>query len=250
MEFLMHLSGAGVLAVLAVILVLIVKQKKAGIPAGKNRPLLVLLSVAMLLLLCLYGFLDYRNSLMNRVVYKPVIYLYPEEETAVSVELGKPDLLTVSYPLYEEGWNVTAAPNGDLLDTKTGRGLYALYYESQSAVSFRVEEDGFVVRAEDTAAFLEEKLAILGLNHHEAEEFIIYWLPILQANSYNYVRFALPEEMEQNMPLTIHPAPDTLIRILMTWKGLDRPIEVAEQALTQVKREGYTVVEWGGTRIP
>ena len=35
--------------------------------------------------------------------------------------------------------------------------------------------EGFVVKGEDSAAFLEEKLEILGLNYKEAEEFIIYW---------------------------------------------------------------------------
>ena len=41
----------------------------------------------------------------------------------------------------------------------------------------------------------EEKLAILGLNEREAEEFIIYWLPKLESNKYNYIRFATEEEI-------------------------------------------------------
>ena len=36
------------------------------------------------------------------VVDKPIIYLYPEEETKVSVELPKDDRLLVSYPKYEK----------------------------------------------------------------------------------------------------------------------------------------------------
>ena len=49
--------------------------------------------------------------------------------------------------------------------------------------------DGFVVRGADAAEFLVEKLAILGLNARESEEFIIYWLPKLQGNEYNYIRY-------------------------------------------------------------
>ena len=79
---------------------------------------------------------------------------------------------------------------------------------------------------------MEEKLAILGLNDREAEEFIIYWLPKLQENEYNYIRFA-----------------STLIRILMTYKGLNAPIQVKEQNLEKIERKGFIAVEWGGSEI-
>lgn len=183
------------------------------------------------------------------VVDKPIIYLYPEEETKVSVELPKDDRLLVSYPKYEESWEVLAKENGDLVDLETGRNLYSLYYESKNVIDFKVENEGFVVKGEDTAKFLEEKLDILGLNEREAEEFIIYWLPKLEENKYNYIRFASEEEIEENMPLEISPKPDTTIRVLMTFKGLDREIEVEEQKLETLEREGFVAVEWGGTEI-
>lgn len=183
------------------------------------------------------------------VADKPIIYLYPEEETNVSVELPEDDRLLVSYPKYEESWKVLAKENGDLVDLETGRNLYSLYYENKNVVDFKVEKEGFVVKGEDTAKFLEEKLEILGLNEREAEEFIIYWLPKLEENKYNYIRFASVEEIEENMPLEISPKPDTTIRVLMTYKGLDRKIEVEEQKLETPKREGFVAVEWGGTEI-
>jgi hypothetical protein len=60
---------------------------------------------------------------------KPIIYLYPEEKTDVTVRLGAPEKLTASYPKYTDGWQVTAYPNGDLIDKKTGNKLYSLYWE-------------------------------------------------------------------------------------------------------------------------
>ena len=183
------------------------------------------------------------------VVDKPIIYLYPEEETKVSVELPKDDRLLVSYPKYEKSWEVLAKEDGNLVDLETGRNLYSLYYESENVVEFKVEKEGFIVKGEDTVKFLEEKLEILGLNEREAEEFIIYWLPKLEENKYNYIRFASKEEIEKNMPLEINPKPDTTIRILMTYKGLDRKIEVEEQKLENPERKGFVAVEWGGTKI-
>ena len=181
--------------------------------------------------------------------YKPIIYLYPIEETEVTVQLLKANSITTSYPKYEESWKVLAKPDGELRYLKSGRELYALYYESENNIKIDVQKDGFVVKGEGVAEFLEEKLAILGLNPRETEEFIIYWLPKLESNKYNYIRFATEEEIYRNMPLEINPNPDSLIRVLMTYKGLEEPIEVEEQKLVTPERKGFVVVEWGGTEI-
>ena len=185
----------------------------------------------------------------NGMAYKPIIYLYPTEETQVNVQLGNKEQITCSYPKYTIGWNVIAQPNGDLKDIDTNKNLYSLYYESDNVVEFKVEKDGFVVKGEDSAEFLEEKLKILGITDREAEEFIIYWLPKLEANKYNYIRFATREEIDANMPLTIKPEPDTTIRVLMEYKGLENSIKVEEQSLETPKRKGFVAVEWGGIEI-
>ena len=57
------------------------------------------------------------------------------------------------------------------------------------------------------------------------------------------------EEINKNMPLEITPTPDTVIRIVMEFKGLEKEIEVKEQKLETPQRNGFTVVEWGGTEI-
>lgn len=179
---------------------------------------------------------------------KPIIYLYPETEQEVSVELGNPEKLSCSYPKYENGWRVLAKPNGDLTDLMTGRNLYALYWEGKD-YNFSNAKDGFLVKGEDSAKFLEEKLEILGLNEREAEEFIVYWLPKLEANSYNFIRFLSNEEIKEYMPLNVTPEPDTMIRVMMEYKKVVIPYEVEEQELVKPERNGFTVVEWGGSEI-
>lgn len=180
---------------------------------------------------------------------KPIIYIYPEREQEVEVKLLDKDLLTCSYPKYKSGWNVIAKASGDLVDLDTGNKLYSLYYEANCKEDYKIEDEGFCIKKEDIVYFLEEKLEVLGLNYKEKEEFIVYWLPQLEKYDYIYIRFAAMEEIENNMGLEINPKPDTLIRIMMTWKGLDKPINVKEQQLEKVERTGYTVVEWGGTEI-
>ena len=112
---------------------------------------------------------------------KPIIYLYPEKEENVKIKLGKKEKLTCTYPKYEDEWEVIAKPNGDLTDIKTGRSLYALYWEGINSEKCDFKE-GFCVKGEDSISFLEEKLAMLGLNEREANEFIVYWLPKLEVN--------------------------------------------------------------------
>ncbi len=181
---------------------------------------------------------------------KPILYLYPTERTNINVKVGYPDRLTVSYPRYKEnGWNVLAEPNGTLTDLTTNRELYCLYYEANNVMDSNIYKDGFIVKGEDSAEFLEEKLKILGLNEREAEEFIIYWLPKLESNKYNYIRFAEEEYINKNMPLDIQPKPDTIIRVLMEFKGIDKPFDIEEQKLNSPTREGYVVVEWGGVQL-
>ena len=93
------------------------------------------------------------------------------------------------------------------------------------------KEVASIVKGEDALSFLEEKLEILGLNYKEQEEFIIYWLPKLDSNKYNYIRFETLEEQNNNMPLLITPKPDTLIRINMEYMPLDEKIDIKEQQL-------------------
>lgn len=51
------------------------------------------------------------------------------------------------------------------------------------------------------------------------------------------------------MPLEFSKKPDTIIRILMQFKALNNYVEVKEQKLETIRREGFTIVEWGGTEI-
>lgn len=180
---------------------------------------------------------------------KPIIYLYPEEEQLVEVKLLKEQNITVSYPKYSNSWQVIAKPNGDLKDIKTNRNLYGLYYEAKNNESKINLEEGFCIKRENIVSFLEEKLSILGLNEREANEFIIYWLPRLEKNEYNYIRFASISEINKIMPLEVSPQPDTIIRVLMEFKGLNKEIKVKGQELSKVNRNGFVLVEWGGTEL-
>ena len=177
---------------------------------------------------------------------KPVLYLYPETPTEVSVKVHFKGELTHTYPKYDpaKGWKVLAQPNGELTDLNTRQTYYELFWEGQSAYRYPTQT-GFCVAKADIIPFLDAKTEELGLNRREANEFITYWLPELEKNAYTLIHFATQSYSEQAR-LEISPRPDTEIRFLMVYTPLQAPIQIPAQQLHTPARKGFTVVEWGG----
>lgn len=204
----------------------------------------VFIALALLVLAC--GLLSGCRS--ERVpAAKPVIYLYPEAEMEVAVTLDYDGELTCTYPAYGGGWTVTARPDGTLTD-ENGQTYNYLYWEGVSGTEYDFSQ-GFCVPGNETAAFLEDALAQLGLTRREANEFIVYWLPQMESNPYNLIAFQ-SDTYTDHARLTVTPEPDSLLRVFMTWKPLESPVDLPEQVLDSVVRSGFTVVEWGGTEVP
>lgn len=185
-------------------------------------------------------------TLQPGVAYKPVIYLYPEEKTDVFVQLALEGKLTCTYPAYGDGWKVTAAPDGTLTD-ENGQTYNYLYWEGETNARWDLTQ-GFCVKGEDTAVFLEKALEKLGLNRREANEFIVFWLPMMEQNPYNIISFQT-DVYTDAAKLNVQPTPDTLIRVFMAWQAAEEYVQIPQQELTAPERTGFTVVEWGGTEI-
>ncbi len=178
---------------------------------------------------------------------KPVIYLYPEEPTEVTVKLDYNGELTCTYPDYDNGWEVTAYSDGRLINRQDGNEYSYLFWEGKSKIKYDMSK-GFVVKGEDTAEFLREKLEYMGLTPKEYNEFIVYWLPQMKENPYNLITFQNAIYTD-NAKLDIKPEPDSILRVFMAFKPLAKPVTVREQTLEPFVRQGFTVIEWGGTII-
>ena len=217
-----------------------------------KRTVISLLCLAALLCAAIYFY--YRNPAAEPppkdgdgpALAKPVIYLYPEEETEVTVCLDLDGDLTCTYPAYDGGWTVTAQPGGILTDA-VGQTYNYLYWEGVTSTEYDFSQ-GFCVPGEDTAAFLEDALARLGLTRLEANEFIVYWLPRMEPHPYNLIAFQAAAYTDHTR-LTITPEPDSLLRVFMAWQPLDTQEDIPAQNLPAFDRTGFTVVEWGGAEI-
>ncbi|MDR0531565.1 MAG: hypothetical protein LBG83_05830 [Oscillospiraceae bacterium] len=179
------------------------------------------------------------------VTGKPVIYLYPPKPMTVDVRVGfgqVDDLVTK--PDYGSGWRVLARPDGTLTNLADGKPYPYLFWEAFGPIYPQAKE-GFLVPRAGTEQFLREKLRLLGLLPHEYEEFIEFWLPILQRNEWNLIYFA-GEEYTNRFPLRITPEPDSLLRVFMVARPAEGNETLPVQELKPFRRSGFTVVEWGG----
>ena len=176
---------------------------------------------------------------------KPIIYFYPEEEMDLSVKIANDDRLLTSYPKYDDGWNIHLNEDGTFTTNDSDREYYALYFEARSNYDCTFEE-GFYVNKDNALNFLEEKMNYIGFTNREVNEFMMYWLPILENNVHSLVYFELTEERNEECQLIFSTEPDTLIRTIVHIKKVDGEVSIPEQQLKHYDRNGFVVTEWGG----
>lgn len=176
---------------------------------------------------------------------KPILYLYPKEKTNVSVTFEHPEYLKTTYPKFNNSWEVIADVDGTLTD-KNNKNYYALYWDEKKVHTVDFSE-GYYVHKDNAIKFLESKLDYIGFTEREANEFIMYWLPVLEDNIHSLVYFELTEERESYNKINISPNVDSLLRVVIHIKKVDKKVDIKKQSLVKFKRKGFTAVEWGGT---
>ncbi len=173
---------------------------------------------------------------------KPVVYLYPTKTQKVSVQVDAK--ITVSEPDYGNGWNVTAYPNGTIVN-RDGKVYESLFWEGTGKEYPRITH-GEVVAKADIEATLKRNLEEQGLTKNEANDFMEFWLPKMPQSAYTRLTWFNTWQMNRLAPLQINPEPDTLIRVFLDFAPLNTPVVLQPQKLFKIPRLGFTVVEWGG----
>ena len=179
---------------------------------------------------------------------KPVIYLYPKQPMNVSVKVAPGNGLSYTDPAYGTGWNVFSDTKSNLTNLSDGKQYPYLFWEGSGSVYYETPQQGFVVAANELDGFFNSKLAELGLIDKEIADFKEFWIPKMQEKPkpYYFVTFLSKHYIDQLAPLSIDPKPDTVIRVLMDYRGLEAFQNVPELGISIPERKGFTAVEWGG----
>lgn len=177
---------------------------------------------------------------------KPAVYLYPTTKEQVSVKVQPAGHFTYTNPLYpENGWQVTADPNGNII---SGSKIYSYLYYEADIPSLLIEKpkQGFIAEGNNVEQSLNSILSKLGLHEKEKSEMITYWQKALPKSPYYFIGVIPQGTLDSIAPLDIHPKPNTVIRVGLYFQPIEQNIPVEEPILTAPKRDGFTVVEWGG----
>jgi hypothetical protein len=184
-------------------------------------------------------------------VLKPVIYLYPEKDLAVDVQLRPEGAFTFTYPAYDSGWKGTAHPDGSM--SIAGKNYPYLFWEAEDAHVPQLADysTGFVVKRGEVVAFLEEKLSEMNLSDKEKTDFITFWGPRMAGAELGFVQFVFNKDYDAIATLDIRPAPKQVFRVYMLWTPLEpgTALQPEPQLIQRADRTGFYVIEWGGSAL-
>jgi len=178
---------------------------------------------------------------------KPVVYLYPETETQVTVKVAAD--ITKSEPLYpNKGWTVLAKPNGQL--TYQGTVYPNLFWEGLGHGPYPNKSYyGTLVTQDKLIPTLYSQLKAQGLNQQESSDFMDFWASRLPKDPYVRLTWLNTRDMDILAPLDVSPRPDTSIRVFLEFEGYQTPVKLLPQKLSSIPRKGFTLIEWGGLLI-
>lgn len=207
---------------------------------------------------------------------KPVVYLYPEKPTEVTVKLQRNIDFEHMIPNYHNGWKVEAYPDGKLEDLQTEytdcssiktqipgleygkkaclENSYPYLYWSGNSYGAKYPDitQGWIVSKEELEDFMNNKLNEIGLSQKEKSDMLEYWLrEMLNKNAPFYrISFLQTIEMNKMIPMEIDPKPDSLYRVFLDYLPLNSEPEfgIDPQKLEKIQRRGFTVIEWGGLK--
>ena len=175
-------------------------------------------------------------------VKKPNIYIYPTQSIKLDVYLSFPmgGSVVQSIPQYENGWSVSLDTSG-LIDNE----YHYLFYECQVPNLFQ-KEKGWIIKKENLEAFFRENLTQTGFIEPEIEDFIEYWIPILNYSS-EYILY--PQYSKDILPLielTLSKQPKCMLRYFYLIEENLKGISTLESpTIPDFNRNGFTVAEWG-----
>jgi len=177
----------------------------------------------------------------DMVVKKPNIYVYPNEKMTLDIQINFPHggEIIESIPEYNSGWEIEVIPSGLI-----NNHFRYLFYEARIPALLQ-KEFGWEVEGAHLSSFFQGNMKALLFSPQEIDDFIDYWIPLLDMSKSYVIYPSFNEDLEDVIELGFSVEPDNLIRVfyIIEEQQSDKPIEPPQLPL--FKREGFVVLEWG-----
>lgn len=178
----------------------------------------------------------------HAIFRKPNIYIYPETLTVLNVKVLFPlgGSVISSEPLYNNGWSVTVEPSG-----RINNAYNYLFYESENPDLCQYNS-GWLVKQTDLAAFFSENLIATGFSQREINDFLDYWIPILNSDPFYIIYPQYKTDIDKMIQLEFSQQPDNILRLFYAIKGSKvENISLPPPLIPKFERSGFVVTEWG-----
>jgi len=177
---------------------------------------------------------------------KPADYFYPTQKTDIHFDVNPVGEFTYTDPQYAKGgWDFTAYPDGKVVHN--GQTYPYIYWDAAIPNSMiQKPKTGYSVAYADLRQFLNDLMPKLGLNEKETNDFVGYWTKQLPKANYYFIGMIPQEHINALAPLTVNPAPDSILRVTLYFKDMDKDMNIAPPQIESFTRKGFSVIEWGG----
>ena len=174
------------------------------------------------------------------MVYKPNIYIYPNEQIDLSVKLSFPmgGKIVTSIPEYGTGWNIVVDTSGLINNTYS-----FLFYESTQPDVWQ-RNYGWIIQIDKLESFFRQNMTDYGFNEREINDFIEYWIPRLNDYPLYSIYPQTKSIIDDVIQLDFSKQPENILRLFYVIKGQNQLQEkLTEPTIDSFVRKGYFVTE-------
>jgi len=188
------------------------------------------------------GYADYYFD-YYQLCYKPNIYIYPQTEINLGVNILFPESgeVVTSIPEFPEQWqNLQIKPDGKINDKYD-----YLFYESIQPNIFQ-KTKGWIVKRENLTDFFNNNLQQSGFNQNEINDFIDHWIPRMIDSKFYALYPQYNKQLDPLILLEFSQQPDNILRLTYVISKLDsNEIDLVKPDIPLFERKGFVVTEWG-----
>jgi hypothetical protein len=181
------------------------------------------------------------SDTLHFIIKKPNIYIYPTEPIDLNIQISFPNggQIIKSIPAYNGNWEINVQPSG-LINNQ----YEYLFYEARIPHLLQ-KEFGWIINGTDLSSFFMKNLDSLKFSTKEIEDFVEYWIPLLDENK-NYIIYPqFNDILDEVVQLKFSTTPDYVIRVFYLLQE-ERGGEVINiPGMPSTTRNGFTVMEWG-----